>query len=182
MYELSPTSFFTSDWLFISGSLPTLQLRLQLHRLLLPITGLRVKQLNISDLSKQTINPMQKLTTDVSPPKQPQVETKHSYQLHFRLSVSREWRLTGKTHHLPPLKIKVCFEEEKINLQSYMWTHSAAGLRLDWSKGIQTLDFIFPKLKFEWSPGAPRPGSSARGICPASYEARPDNLIGRIGL
>ena len=31
-------------------------------------------------------------------------------------------------------------------------------------------------------PGAPSPGSSARGICPASYEARPDNLIGRIGL
>ena len=32
-------------------------------------------------------------------------------------------------------------------------------------------------------PGAPlaaRPGSSARGICPASYEARPDNLIGLI--
>ena len=25
-----------------------------------------------------------------------------------------------------------------------------------------------------------RPGSSARGICPASYEARPDNLIGLI--
>ena len=32
-------------------------------------------------------------------------------------------------------------------------------------------------------PGAPlaaRPGSSARGICPALYEARPDNLIGLI--
>ena len=29
-------------------------------------------------------------------------------------------------------------------------------------------------------PGAPRPGSSTRGICPASYEARPDNLIGLI--
>ena len=29
-------------------------------------------------------------------------------------------------------------------------------------------------------PLAARPGSSARGICPASYEARPDNLIGLI--
>ena len=27
-----------------------------------------------------------------------------------------------------------------------------------------------------------RPGSSARGICPASYEARPDNLIGLVGF
>ena len=36
-----------------------------------------------------------------------------------------------------------------------------------------------PELR---GPGAPRPGSSARGICPASYKTRPDNLIGRIGL
>ena len=37
-----------------------------------------------------------------------------------------------------------------------------------------------PRVSPVRGPGAPRPGSSARGICPASYEACPDNLIGLI--
>ena len=38
-----------------------------------------------------------------------------------------------------------------------------------------------PRVSPVRGPGAPRPGSpAALGICPASYEARPDNLIGLI--
>ena len=37
-----------------------------------------------------------------------------------------------------------------------------------------------PELRGPGAPLAARPGSSARGICPASYDARPDNLIGLI--